>query len=117
MTNHKKNKKRVKTAAENGARQRPAGREGHMMILYDIVRKGGETQMMMIATVREVRNDSLLVRNRANGQDVVVHTDCTGCFCVGDIVSILFNGIMTNSLPPQITATNIRRIFSRGFCR
>lgn len=73
--------------------------------------------MIMIATVREVRDDSLLVRDRANGQDVVVHTNCTECFCVGDIVSILFNGIMTNSLPPQITATNIRRIFSRGFCR
>ena len=72
--------------------------------------------MMMIATVREVRDDSLLVRNRANGQDVVVHTNCTRCFCVGDIVSILFNGIMTNSLPPQISATCIRRISSCCGC-
>ena len=44
------------------------------------------------------------------GRDVVVHTPCAGRFCVGDRVRIGYNGIMTMSLPPQISAECIVRI-------
>ena len=73
--------------------------------------------MRMIAIVREVRANSLLVRDISIPQDVIVHTDTARRFCVGDKVSILYSGVMTRSIPPQITAIRIRRIFSRGRCR
>ncbi len=73
--------------------------------------------MLMIAIVREVRSDSLLVRDRATGQDVVVHTGNTRCFGAGDLVAIVYNGVMTRSLPPQITARRIRRLLPRDECR
>lgn len=73
--------------------------------------------MVMIAVVREVRAGSLLVRDRATGQNVVVNTDQTRCIFPGDLVGILYNGVMTNSLPPQISALRIQSIFSRGNCR
>ncbi len=72
--------------------------------------------MLMIASVRQIRPNSLLVRDRATGQSVLVHTRMTRCFRVGDIVSILYNGIMTRSLPPQITAIRIRPLFPRRPC-
>ncbi len=72
--------------------------------------------MIMIAMVREVRPNQLVVRDRANFQSVVVNTNDTRCFSVGDIVSILYNGVMTKSLPPQISAIRIRRLFPRRNC-
>ncbi len=72
--------------------------------------------MIMIAMVREVRPNQLVVRDRANFQNVVVNTNDTRCFSVGDIVSILYNGVMTKSLPPQISAIRIRRLFPRRNC-
>ncbi len=73
--------------------------------------------MLMIATVREVQASSLLVRDRSTSQDVLVRTNNARCFSVGDRVGILFNGVMTRSIPPQITAIRIRRIFGSGCCR
>lgn len=72
--------------------------------------------MLMIAIIKEVRENSLLVRNRADFQRVVVNTDNTKCFFAGDIIAVTFNGIMTNSLPPQIFSNRIRRIFPRRNC-
>lgn len=73
--------------------------------------------MLMIATVREVQASSLLVRDRSTSQDVLVRTNNARRFSVGDRVGILFNGVMTRSIPPQITAIRIRRIFGSGCCR
>lgn len=73
--------------------------------------------MIMIAMVQEVRPNQLLVRDRANFKSVVVNTNDTRCFSVGDIVSILYNGAMTKSLPPQISAIRIRRLFPRRNCQ
>lgn len=73
--------------------------------------------MLMIATVREVRGNRLLVRDHASQQNVIVNTNRTGCIFVGDRVSILYNGVMTRSIPPQITAIRIRRLFPRRNCR
>ncbi len=72
--------------------------------------------MLMIAIVREVRPRSLLVRDRATGQTVIVHVNQTCCFFIGDIVSIWYNGVMAQSFPPQITAMRIRRIFPTRGC-
>lgn len=73
--------------------------------------------MLMIAIVREVRSNSLLVRDLATGQNVIVRTNTARRFCVGDRIAIWFNGVMTRSIPPQINAIRIRRIFSSGRCR
>lgn len=66
--------------------------------------------MLMTATVREVRPSGLLVRDRATGQDVFVHTGHARRYRPGDRIAIVFNGVMTNSLPPQINAIFIRRL-------
>lgn len=68
----------------------------------------------MIATVLEVQHGSLLVRDRRTSQEVIVHVRFARNFRRGDIVSILYSGAMTRSIPPQITAI---RIFRIGFCR
>ena len=71
----------------------------------------------MNATVREVRENTLLVCDHCTGQEVVVNTPHPHRFCPGDEVCIRFNGIMTMSLPPQITATCITKISSdRNSC-
>lgn len=72
--------------------------------------------MFLLATVREVNRSNLLVRSVANGQDIVVITNNARCFSVGDRVGIWYNGIMTRSMPPQISALRIRRLFSCGRC-
>lgn len=73
--------------------------------------------MIMVATVREVRDNSLLVIDRAAGQNVVVHTNNTRCFSRGDRIFIWHNGVMAQSFPPQISAIRIRRVFPGGGCR
>lgn len=73
--------------------------------------------MTMHATVMEVRESNLLVCDLSMGRDVVVHTPCAGRFCVGDRVRIGYNGIMTMSLPPQISCRVHRpdsRLLTRG---
>lgn len=69
--------------------------------------------MIMNATIREVREESLLVCDYATGQDVVVNTREACCFCVGQRIRIQYNGIMTLSMPPQISACCI---MPAGFC-
>lgn len=66
--------------------------------------------MVMCATVLEVNNGSLLVRDSRTEQEVVVNTPCTCRIRVNDRVRIVYNGAMTNSLPPQISSRRIFRI-------
>lgn len=66
--------------------------------------------MVMCATVLEVNNDNLLVRDNKTEQDVIVNTSCVCRINVNDRVKIVYNGIMTNSLPPQISSSRIFRI-------
>lgn len=73
--------------------------------------------MLMFATVLAVCRSSLLVRDHTSSQDVVVRTSQTRCFSPGDRVQIWFSGMMTRSIPPQITAIRIRRSSSCGRCR
>ncbi|MCI8688654.1 MAG: hypothetical protein HFF57_10205 [Lawsonibacter sp.] len=63
----------------------------------------------MLATVVQSWNTSqVLVTDNANGQQVLVNTNYnTGNLTAGDQVRIVFNGVMTASLPPQISAQSI----------
>mgnify|MGYP000772718469 CR=1 FL=1 len=73
--------------------------------------------MLMIAIVRTVRPGRLLVRDLATGQNVVVNTNQARRFFPGDRVSIFYNGVMTQSIPPQISAIRIRRLSICRNCR
>lgn len=71
----------------------------------------------MFATVQEVNTDSLLVCDKATNQEVLVFTKCACCFEVNDKIMIIYNGIMTRSLPPQINAIKISKLpFSNKCC-
>ena len=71
------------------------------------------TAVTMSARVIQVCNGDLFVRDCANGQTVQVHTPDTRRFRAGEPVCIVYNGAMTMSIPPQISASGIRR----GWCR
>lgn len=66
--------------------------------------------MIMNATVTRVRPGNLLVRDLSNNQEVLVHFRDSNRFSVGDNVRITFDGKMTLSIPPQITANSIQLI-------
>ena len=68
----------------------------------------------MQATVCNVERNQLLVCDHATQQEVVVHTDQACCFHVGDCICIHYNGIMTASIPPQISADCIHVLRRRG---
>ena len=70
--------------------------------------------MTIIATVLQVEPRGLLVRDQSNGQEIFVNTNNAGRFRPGDVVRITYNGQMTRSIPPQITAQSITRIFQPG---
>ena len=62
----------------------------------------------MIATVVRAWGSQVLVTDNANGQQVLVNTNHnTSNLNPGDQVRIVFNGVMTASLPPQISAQSI----------
>lgn len=63
----------------------------------------------MTATVLRVNAGSLLVKDSIH-QEVLVHFRNARRFSQGDHIRITFNGQMTRSIPPQITATSIQRI-------
>lgn len=64
----------------------------------------------MIATVTQVGCCTLLVCDHCTSQEVLVHTDSARCFSCGACICIHYNGVMTASNPPQISATCITRI-------
>ena len=63
----------------------------------------------MLATVVQSWNTTqVLVTDNANGQQVLVNTEYdTRGLVPGDQVRIVFNGVMTASIPPQISAQSI----------
>ena len=66
--------------------------------------------VLMFATVLQVYGCELLVRDLTTSQEIIVHTMQAPCFAVGENVSISYNGAMTLSIPPQITAVDLHRI-------
>lgn len=61
----------------------------------------------MRATVCQVLSDGLLVWDQDTCQEVIVNTTGAGNFCPGDRICIRYNGVMTASIPPQISASCI----------
>lgn len=70
--------------------------------------------MTMIARVNQAQKESLWVWDLQMCQEVVVHTPRAGCFRPHDMVRIEYNGVMTASIPPQISAIQITRIPKAG---
>ena len=64
----------------------------------------------MTARVLEVRCASLLVCDCATGQQVQVNTADACCYRAGECLCIHYDGAMTTSLPPQISASCIHRV-------
>ena len=64
--------------------------------------------MIMNAAVIQVRPENLLVRDLSNNQEVMVHFRNSNRFSAGDHVRITYDGKMTLSIPPQITASSIQ---------
>jgi len=63
--------------------------------------------MIMQAIVIEVQWGRLLVLDLDTRQQVIVNTSEFRRFRTGDLVNIWYNGVMTKSIPPQITALGI----------
>lgn len=63
--------------------------------------------MTMQATILRVERDGLLVFEHNRAQRVWVHTSDARRFHVGNYVCIRYSGIMTMSIPPQISAESI----------
>lgn len=62
----------------------------------------------MLATVVRSWGSQVLVTDSANGQEVLVNTTySTSNLTAGDQVRIVYDGVMTASLPPQISAQSI----------
>ena len=62
----------------------------------------------MIATVVQAWGSQVLVTDNSNGQEVLVNTNhSTTNLTAGDQERIVYDGIMTASLPPQIAAQSI----------
>ena len=62
----------------------------------------------MLATVVQAWGTQVLVTDNANGREVLVNTNnSTGNLLAGEQVRIVFDGIMTASIPPQISAQSI----------
>ena len=70
------------------------------------------SETTMRAQVVEVQEDALLVCDQSTGQQVQVHTSCAHCYAAGDHICIHYNGAMTNSIPPQISADCIHKVSS-----
>ena len=62
----------------------------------------------MTATVLQAWGNQVLVRDNSNNQEVLVHTNySTSNLSAGTQVRIVYNGVMTASIPPQINAQSI----------
>ena len=62
----------------------------------------------MLATVVQAWGNQVLVRDNSNSQEVLVNTRySTGNLAAGDQVRIQYDGVMTTSIPPQISAQSI----------
>ena len=68
--------------------------------------------MTMIATVIRTEPGNILVWDAAASREVKVHFRDAGRFSPGERIRITYNGAMTHSIPPQITAISIQRIES-----
>lgn len=74
------------------------------------------TNATMVATILEVHCCDLLVCEKCTCQQVLVHTDDACCYRCGECICIHYSGMMTASIPPQITADCIHRLPGHCCC-
>ena len=70
------------------------------------------SETTMCAVVCQVQDGSLLVCDQSNCQQVQVNTSCANCYSAGDHICTHYNGAMTASIPPQISADCIHKVSS-----
>ena len=100
------------TAEETPAEETAAETETGWL---DVDAEGQEEAMeiyMLQGTILEVQEDGLLIMDEAQGEVLVLISDETVQetgyeLAVGDYVYVDYNGVMTRSLPPQVTAGRI----------
>lgn len=63
--------------------------------------------MTMCAEVIGTDCGRLLVSELPSGEEVLVNANCICRFKKGDKIKIIYDGIMTRSIPPQISADRI----------
>lgn len=63
----------------------------------------------MTGTVQLIGDGYLVLLDDSNLQEVIVNTSRACRFCPGDRVCVCYHGVMTRSLPPQISAASIRK--------
>lgn len=66
--------------------------------------------MIIYASILENNGNQLLVSDYAARQEIAVNLRCGCGFRVNDNVKIIYNGIMTMSIPPQISPCSVTRI-------
>lgn len=66
--------------------------------------------MIIYASVLEINGNQLLVLDHATQQEIAVNLRCGCNFRVNDNVKIIYDGIMTMSIPPQISVRRIIKI-------
>lgn len=75
---------------------------------------GCNEPVTMKACILRVCCCELLVCDLCTSQEVRVHTDKACCFQVGQRVCIEYNGAMTMSVPPQISAICVKPLNNCG---
>lgn len=76
---------------------------------------GCRESVTMNARVLRAGCRQLLVCDLCGSQEVLVHTDNACCFQPGQCVCVAYNGVMTRSIPPQITADCVMPL-NNGCC-
>ena len=63
--------------------------------------------MLIFAKILETEKNRILVMDLNTNQEVAINLQCGCKFKVGDMIQIVYNGMMTMSIPPQINAQRI----------
>lgn len=73
------------------------------------------SMVTMTGTVIQAEGSQVLVQDNSTGQEVLVNTSySTSNLSAGFLVRVEYDGAMTNSIPPQISADSICIIRERG---
>lgn len=77
---------------------------------------GCSEPVTMKARVLRTCGCELLVCDLCGSQEVLVRTNEACCFQPGQCVCITYNGVMTRSVPPQITADCVKPLYNGCCC-
>ena len=72
------------------------------------------TTQTICGNILETGCCQLLVCDHNSGEPVLVHTPNACCFSCGECVCVCHSGMMTMSIPPQVTAISVTKTSSCG---